>query len=213
MKMTCPSCGCAGDAELFAADMEWRKALTHALKLPSDCGPLAGRYVKLFAPLKRNLSSARACKLLQEISELVLAEEITLDRTSYRIPSRLWAQALQIMLDKQDLQRPMPNHNYLKKVAIGLLNKHSDIKHQEQHQHRRSEARVNSTVMTRVGALISDQKTKPDPLEQLSPEDREKAIQEAKQVLLDEGFQENFLGIPLIENKAREMLEVSNESN
>ena len=209
MKMTCPSCGCAGDAELFGADMEWRKALMHALKLPSDCGPLAGRYVKLFAPLKRNLSSARACKLLQEVSELVLADEVTLDRSTYRIPSRVWAQALQIMLDKQDLQRPMPNHNYLKKVAIGLLNKSSDIVQHEQHQSRRSEARVNSHDMQKVGNIIQSNHA-PDPLTKLCPEERMQHLQKAKKVLIDEGFNPQFIVTPLIEQKAREMLEVAN---
>ncbi len=169
-RLTCPSCGCSGDEELFGADMEWRKALTHALALPSDCGPLVGRYVKLFAPLKRNLSSARACKLLHEVSDLVLAEEITFDRSCHRIPAHVWAVSLQIMLDKSDLQRPIANHNYLIKVAIGQLTKRADFRQQEQAANRRTHesSRVRSSAMQSVGAVLEESELPELPTDQAS---------------------------------------------
>jgi hypothetical protein len=203
MKITCPSCGCSGDEELFGADMEWRRALTHALKLPSDCGPLAGRYVKLFAPLKRNLSSARACKLLKEVSELVLAEEITYDRSSFHIPSNVWAQSLQIMLDKQDLQRPMPNHNYLKKVAIGQLSKRTDIEQNERAATRRNNesSRTHSSDMQHVSEVLEEQSNLPELPEGESKEWMDKG----RQALLDEGFKPRFMPGLIIEQKAREL--------
>jgi hypothetical protein len=203
MKITCPSCGCSGDEELFGADMEWRRALTHALKLPSDCGPLAGRYVKLFAPLKRNLSSARACKLLGEVSELILAEDITFDRVTHRIPSHVWAMSLQIMLDKQDLQRPMPNHNYLIKVAIGQLTRRTDI---EQHD-RAADRRTHEPSRIRSGGMqpISDVLPSGPVLPELPADDRDQWINKAHDVFVKDGMHKNFIIGPLLEQRAREL--------
>jgi hypothetical protein len=203
VKITCPSCGCSGDEELFGADIEWRRALTHALELPSDCGPLVGRYVKLFAPLKRNLSSARACKLLKEVSDLVLAEDITFDRANYHIPSHVWAQALQIMLDKQDLQRPLPNHNYLKKVAIGQLAKRADIEQNERSTNRRNSepGRTKSSRMQPISEVLEAQSKLPE-----LPESESKVwLEKGRQALLDEGFKPGFMPGEFIEQKAREL--------
>ncbi|EAU53553.1 hypothetical protein [Mariprofundus ferrooxydans] len=200
-KLTCPSCGCSGDEELFGADMEWRRALMIALQLPSDCGPLVGRYVKLFAPLKRNLSSARSRKLLDEVSELVLAESIAFDRASYHIPSNIWAQSLQIMLDKPDLQRPIANHNYLIKVAIGQLSKRADIDQTERYEVRRNSepSRTTSAGMQAISKALDPE------LPEIPGAEREDWLYKARSDLVGKGMNEKFIIAPLIEQRAREM--------
>jgi len=208
MKMTCPSCGCSGDEELFAADLEWRKALVKALKLPSDCGPLAGKYISLFSPLKRNLSSARACKLLGEISELVISEEITFDRVTHRIPSHVWAASLQIMLDKPDLQRPIANHNYLIKVAIGQLTKRADFNQRDQAADRRTHepSRVRSSAMKPVGAVIEETELPDLPANQAG-----EWLQKARKDLMENhGIRPGaFMSDFMIETRAKQLYEES----
>ncbi|MDX8389173.1 MAG: hypothetical protein R8M38_01650 [Mariprofundaceae bacterium] len=202
IKLTCPACGCSGDDELFGADKEWRHAMVDALAMPSNCGPGVKEYLNLFRPIKRALSAKRARKLLAEVRELICADEITFDRACYKIPAHVWQQALQIMIEKIDLQRPMPNHNYLIKVAISLLVKRVDMQQQEQHQARRSEARVDSEQMQPFGEALNKTVVTTLPTD---PKLYRTLYQQASAELEEEGFHKNLIIKPFVESRMVEL--------
>lgn len=205
MKLTCPSCGAGGSIGLFMADIDARKAILAASKLPSDCGTLVLKYIALFAPQSRFLTTSRAANLITECCDMIL-NGVQFDRDFIQAPSRVWSQAF-LSIDSADIRRPLKNHHYLLRIMQSELGKTSDFVHQEKHQSRRAEARVNSTEMKSVGSVLQ-QTHEPDVLAELTPEARMQAMQNAEKALLEEDFNPQFIVTPLIEQKAREMLEV-----
>jgi len=210
MKLTCPSCGAGGSIGLFIADIDARQAILAAAKLPSDCGELVLKYIGLFAPQSRFLTTSRASNLINECCDMVL-KGVDFDRDFIQAPSHVWKRAF-LSIDSADIRRPLKNHHYLLRILQSELGKKTDINQQEQHQQRRSEARVSTSEMKRVGNMIS---TPPatDPLDDLTKEERANWLSKAEAALLDEGFNKQWLAAPLIEQKAREILEVSCEDN
>ena len=205
MKVTCPACGSGGSISLFIADMDARKAVLSAAKLPSDCGALVLKYIGCFAPQERFLTASRAANLITECCDMIL-NGVQFDRDFIQAPSRVWSQAF-LSIDSADIRRPLKNHHYLLRIMQSELGKTSDHAQHEQHQSRRSEARVNSTDMKSVGSVLQ-QTHAPDVLAKLTPEARMQAMQDAEKALLEEDFNPQFIVTPLIEQKAREMLEV-----
>jgi len=205
MKLTCPSCGAGGSIGLFIADIDARQAILAAAKLPSDCGTLVLKYIGYFAPQSRFLTTSRASNLITECTDMIL-NGVSFDRDFIQAPSHIWQRAF-LSIDSADIRRPLKNHHYLLRIVQSELGKKTDIVQHEQHQIRRSEARVNSTEMKSVGSVLQ-QTHVPDVLAKLTPEARMQAMQDAEKALLEEDFNPQFIVTPLIEQKAREMLEV-----
>lgn len=122
MNITCPSCGTNGSLELFLADTEFRKAVLTAAELPSNTGALVLRYIGLFRPGKRQLTAARATKLLGEVFDLIQADEVKLGQQSEKVLSHTWQRALEAVLNSEKLTLPLKNHNYLIKIALNMVN-------------------------------------------------------------------------------------------
>ncbi len=156
-----------------------------------------------FAPQSRFLTTSRAANLITELTDMIL-NGVSFDRDFIQAPSYIWQRAF-LSIDGADIRRPLKNHHYLLRIVQSELGKKSDIAQHEQHQNRRSEARVNSTKMKSVGSVLK-QTDAPDLLADLTPKARMEALQSAEQTLLDEGFKKQFIVTPLIEQKAREML-------
>jgi len=98
-----------------------------AAELPSNCGTLALKYIGLFRPGKRKLSAARTSKLIREVVDLINAETIKLAQQESRVPAHIWERALNVVLDKESIQRPLKNHNFLIKVALNLVNQYESM--------------------------------------------------------------------------------------
>jgi len=210
MKVTCPACGSGGSISLFIADIDARKAVLSAAKLPSDCGALVLEYIGYFAPQERFLTASRAANLINDCCNMIL-NGVNFDRDFIQAPSHIWQRAFQ-SIDSAHIRRPLKNHHYLLRIVQSELGKKTDIAQHEQHQSRRSEARINNSEMKSVGNILQ-QTDAPDLLAELTPEARMQAMQSAEKALLEEDFNPQFIVPPLIEQKAREMLEVKNVSD
>ncbi len=134
MKLTCPSCGAIASAEAWSNDARWRELLQVVASLPAPLPPMALHYLSLFRPGKSALSPSRALRLSRELRALVacgyVSEKGKVDRPC---DPYLWARGIEEMIDRKDrLERPMPNHNYLRRVVYSLADQ-ADA-HQERRQ-------------------------------------------------------------------------------
>jgi len=202
MNITCPSCGCRGSLELFTADREWREAIMMAAALPSNCGALALRYVGLFRPMQRQLTPARSGALIREVVELITADSTLYNRAITKVPAYVWHRALNTVLDKPDLQRPLKNHNLLKSIAINLATQPDRDSYTEENE---SEQRNSSTgtSLKSVGSII-DKSAKADAdaeklLQKMTPAKRAALADQAKTKLLAEGISESLIITPMID--------------
>lgn len=107
-KLICPSCNKAHELKdyIYAtdADMAFNVALTVNPKIAN----LVLKYTELFAPPKSALTLARRAKIIESILPEVRV-----------LPVEQYAYGMEIMLEKHangELQTPLKNHNYLKKV-------------------------------------------------------------------------------------------------
>ncbi len=122
MKLVCPGCGAVASAESFINDANARQTLLALSRLP---GPLPGvtlAYMSLFRPGRRALTWKKALRLAGEIDQLVSRGYVRVKGKIDRdCPPAIWAAAMEQMVEYRDgLDLPMPNHNYLRKVAHKL---------------------------------------------------------------------------------------------
>lgn len=199
MNITCPSCGTNGSLELFLADREFREAILKAAELPSNCGTLVLRYIGLFRPMKRQLTAARATKLVGEVLSLIVAEETKLGQQTERVLAHIWQQALQAVLDNDKLIRPLKNHNYLIKIALNMVNQYEPLADQEDKPvvTRQSSGFKSATSIIDGSADQDDvaQKT----LAQMSVKETAGLFDQAKDKLIAEGIKEELIIKPMID--------------
>ena len=117
-KLTCPKCGCASSLQAFALHAD----LLGLMKLASKFGsrwPWVAEYLDAFrSAADRPLKPYRMKLLLEEILEMVEKRGFVYDRQQHAIRpdalfSAMWEVALKNLVG-------MKNHNYMKKVAIGI---------------------------------------------------------------------------------------------
>ena len=122
MKLTCPACGAVASADSWMNDELCRETLVMVAGLPAPLNKTVLGYLSLFRPHKTGLTWKKALRLAAEIRDLVsrgyVESKGKVDRTC---PVRIWEQAMEQMVERRiTLTLPMPNHNYLKKVAWDL---------------------------------------------------------------------------------------------
>lgn len=203
---------------LFLADKYARQSVMAAAKLPSDCGVPVLTYISYFAPAQRFLTADRAAKLITECCDMIF-NGVSFDRQHIQAPSHVWAQALEIMA-ACEIQRPLKNHHYLLRIVQRESAKKWEkpinevpedaVRAPIQRDSNASLQPVSSALPSFPPSSVGTHKETPpkaDPLAVLDSKARAKAIMAARQHLLSEGFAEQWLAVPLIEQKAREMLE------
>ncbi len=122
MKLVCPSCGATASADAWLNDTECRLMLAEVVKLPAPLPPSVICYLSLFRSENRALGWKKALRLVREIKELTATGYVRFKGLPDRDCSpAIWAKAMDIMVEgRQHLTLPMPNHNYLRKVAHDL---------------------------------------------------------------------------------------------
>lgn len=118
MKFHCPHCRRESDYE----DIQMDADLLAIIKMQPAFGKyhhLAWAYCELFGivPLKTKRKKLRL--LLEEMKALFQAEEFAYQKKRYRISQAGIAEALNVMVHKH-WESPLENHNYLKKIMIGI---------------------------------------------------------------------------------------------
>lgn len=123
--ITCPACGIATPLESIIGHQGARDALLalatlhpSATRLPM----LSTRYVGLFAPAKQKMRFDRVAAVLDEIKALISTGTVEWDGITYAAPLAYWMDAMEAMLARQaEMELPLRNHNYLRKVVSGNL--------------------------------------------------------------------------------------------
>lgn len=133
MKLVCPSCGLTASAEAWINDASARDMLLAVATLPHPLPKATLPYLGLFRPEKRALSWGKAGNIVAELTKLTSNGHVQAKgKVARPCPPRIWAEAMEKMLEQRDsIQRPLPNHNYLKEVAWPLANE-ADAKAESQ---------------------------------------------------------------------------------
>lgn len=116
MKTRCPCCGASASLEVLITHDEARNLMVALAGISDELAKAALRYLGLFRPGERDLSWARAAKLLGELVPLIQAGEITRKRQSYPAPREAWIWAIARCLEARDtgkLTPPLTSHGFL----------------------------------------------------------------------------------------------------
>ena len=116
MKTRCPCCGASASLEVLITHDEARSLMVALAGISDELAKAALRYLGLFRPGERDLSWARAAKLLGELVPLIQAGEITRKRQSYPAPREAWVWAFNRVIEARDsgkLTPPLTSHGFL----------------------------------------------------------------------------------------------------
>lgn len=116
MKTRCPCCGASASLEVLITHDEARSLMVALAGISDELAKAALRYLGLFRPGERDLSWARAAKLLGELVPLIQAGEITRKRQSYPAPREAWIWAFNRVIEARDsgkLTPPLTSHGFL----------------------------------------------------------------------------------------------------
>ena len=164
----CP-CGRYGPLEMFVSTVDGKRCIMICAEMPSEVCALAIYYLGLFRPGSgRNVSIEKAKRLLGELRDLVKTGYVQHNRLVAReCPPQIWAEAIGVMLDQQaGLSLPMPNHNYLIKVAYDKANaadrvRESDVRTAEQNHRRPCQLAANAVRSVPAAWAITDTEDSP----------------------------------------------------
>lgn len=124
MQIQCPCCGEQFPFEAGFADADGKQLAALFAKLDPKLGRAVLNYLRLFSPAKRGLRMTKAVRLVEELLALVESGQVQRDaRTgeSKPAPARLWSTGIEQMIVQRDrLQLPLENHNYLRAVVFGI---------------------------------------------------------------------------------------------
>lgn len=126
MKGMCQTCGETAPLEWFAGNAETREMIAIVARMPREVSERCLAYLRLFRPpTGRAMAAKKALRLIQELEELVAKGYVSRPgRPDRDCPARIWGEAIDLMLTQSgSLDLPMPNHNYLVKVAWGKADK------------------------------------------------------------------------------------------
>lgn len=116
--MRCPECGKEFDYLEARMSEDWRRVIG---LLPSfgDQGRLVFEYIEKFGVNPLRLKSSKILRLLKEMEHLFKSEGYTFSGKVYRITRSGIVRALTLVNNKA-FDRPLENHNYLKKVMVSI---------------------------------------------------------------------------------------------
>lgn len=142
--ITCPACGVAMPMEVALGHQGARDALLALATLhpsASRLPMLSLRYVGLFAPGKQKMRFDRVAAVLEEVKALVATGTVEWDGITYAAPLPYWMDAMEAMLARQgEMELPLRNHNYLRKVVSGNLKREA-----AQAERKQEDARTGRT--------------------------------------------------------------------
>ena len=171
MKLVCPCCGYAADADGFIAEIESGRAVALALKVPSPlAGPLMS-YLRLFRPAQRHLTGRKVEKLLAELLPMIAAGRIERHGRQWVAPVDAWAAAMEELASRRDkLTLPLHGHGYLLEMLSGNANGQEAARESKTEDARRVGAHRGSTDGgPRSYAPVVKQQSAPPPITQAIP--------------------------------------------
>lgn len=119
MKTRCPACGATASIELLITHDDARRLMVELAGIGGEMVKAALRYLTLFRPERKDLSWARAAKLLAELVPMIQAGEITRNRKTYPAPREAWIWAFGRCIEAREngkLTPPLGSHGYLLEI-------------------------------------------------------------------------------------------------
>lgn len=124
MRVQCPCCGETYPIEAGFSDDEGKRLAALFANMEPKLGRAILSYLRLFSPAKRGLRTTRAIKLIEELTALIETEQVQRDARSSdtrRATIAMWVQGIeQMQTQRERLQLPLENHNYLRAVVWGI---------------------------------------------------------------------------------------------
>lgn len=159
MQVQCPCCGEQFPFEAGFADAEGKQLAALFAGLEPKLGRAVLGYLRLFSPAKRGLRTTRAIRLVEELLALVGTGSVSRDaRTTETKPSppRLWAVGIeQMLIQRERLQLPLENHNYLRAVVWGIASDPAQAQVTAPVK-QRAAASAQQTRQEQIGRIQSD---------------------------------------------------------
>ena len=145
--VACPCCNVQLPLEAWIAHQGAREAFLALAGLhPSMRLPYTTmRYVGLFGPRKQTMRWDRIADLFREVKELIGSGRVAWKAQDLPAPLDYWLNGMETLLAKDDLRRPLTNHNYLKAVVAGMSEQASAAIEQKRISGGRGETPVGHT--------------------------------------------------------------------
>lgn len=159
LRMTCPACGCVGDAEAFLVEDEAKRLAVSFAAMDPALGRAVLSYLRLFKPHSQALRLGRAVKIVGELVDLVGSGTVCRDeRTEVRraaTPS-MWAAGIEQMLASPPSGLPLANHHYLRAVVFGIADTtEAKAEAKIEEQRRAGQHRPGETVVIKEDKLTN----------------------------------------------------------
>jgi len=159
MRVSCPCCGEQFPIEDGFADAEGKVLAALFAGLDPSLGRGVLAYLRLFSPAKRGLRTTRAIKLVQELLDLVDSGQVQRDARTNDFKAanpKMWAAGIEQMLQQREgLQLPLDNHNYLRAVVWGIASDPAQVQ-LARPARKRSGSTVHQDYQEQVGRIESD---------------------------------------------------------
>jgi len=155
--MRCPYCNKEFDPREAIVEAEWRGIIGLIPKF-GPYAKLAMEYCELFGVSPLRIKSRKLLRLLEEMASLFRNESFKFYKRQYRISRAGIAEALKIVCNKH-FETPLENHNYLKKVMIGIAEREAKEQSiQREKELRRKEERIMAEECEDTGISLEEYK-------------------------------------------------------
>ena len=160
MQIQCPCCGEQFPFEAGFADADGKQLAALFAKLDPKLGRAVLGYLRLFSPAKRGLRMTKAVRIVEELLVLVETGQVQRDaRTaeSKPAPARLWAAGIeQMIVQRERLQLPLENHNYLRAVVFGIASDPVQVQAAAPPKAQRPATTPQQTLQDAIGRIDAD---------------------------------------------------------
>ena len=116
--ISCPKCAYKFDYREAAMDDDWYKILG-LLPVFGTHGKLVFEYVEKFGIKPLSIKSSKVLRLLRQMGKLFESESFEWRKDNKSISKSGIVEGLEIVVNKH-FDVPLENHNYLKKVMVGI---------------------------------------------------------------------------------------------
>ena len=158
----CPKCGERFNPQDGQAEYEWTEIIR---LLPEFDGHsrLFFEYIELFSVVPLRMKGKKILRILKELIRLFEGEKFKYQKREYRISKAGIVEALQVVCNKQ-FASSLENHNYLKKVMIGVadreLKERRDARDKEQRRSEEQKVRRSDIDGIEEGEVITAEEYK-----------------------------------------------------
>ena len=114
----CPKCSYKFDYREAVIDDDWRSIIT-LLPIFGKHGKLVFEYVEKFGIKPLSIKSSKVLRVLRQMGKLFESESFEWRKGNKSISKSGILEALEIVVNK-NFDVPLENHNYLKKVMVGI---------------------------------------------------------------------------------------------